>query len=65
MKIMIFYEKNKVLSGDPPIVKVMNQEYYHKPSVGEKIVIDGIMYSVCDVTINYDELQIIVIIDRV
>lgn len=63
--VMIFYEKDKVLSCDVPSMKVMNPEYYPKPSIGEKVVLDGIMYMVCNVTINYDENQIIVIIDRV
>ena len=63
--IMIFYEKDKVLSYDDPRIKVMNPEFYPKPSIGEQIVLDGIMYMVCNVTINYDEKQILVIIDRV
>ena len=63
--VMIFYEKDKVLSCDVPNMKVMNPEYYPKPSIGEKVVLDGIMYMVCNVTTNYDENQIIVIIDRV
>lgn len=63
--IMIFYEKDKVLSYDVPSMKTMNPEFYPKPSIGEKVVLDGMMYIVCDVTTNYDEHQIIVIIDRV
>ena len=63
--VMIFYEKDKVLSYDNPNIKVMNPEFYPKPSIGEQVVLDGIMYIVCNVTINYDEEQILVIIDRV
>ena len=63
--VMIFYEKDKVLSYDVPSMKTMNPEFYPKPSIGEKVVLDEIMYMVCDVIINYDEHQIIVIIDRV
>ena len=61
---MIFYEKDKILSCDEPI-KFMKSDFHPKPSIGEKVVINEIMYAVCDVTINYDKFQIIVIIDRV
>lgn len=62
--LMIFFEKDKILSDDQNI-RMMNAEYFPKPSIGEKVVVRGVMYMVCDVTINYDEHQIIVIVDRV
>ena len=62
--LMVFYEKNKVLSYQEPL-RVMKSEFNPKPSIGEMVVIKTIMFKVCDVTINYDEHQIIVIVDRV
>lgn len=62
--LMIFFEKDKILS-DSQNVRILNAEYFPKPSIGEKVVVNGVMYTVCDVTINYDENQIIVIVDRV
>ena len=61
---MTFYEKNKILSCDNPI-KTLDSNYYRKPSVGEKVVLDGIMYTVCEVVINYDECQILIVVDIV
>lgn len=61
---MIFFEKDKILSDDQNI-RILNAEYFPKPFIGEKVVVSGIMYTVCDVTTNYDEHQIIVIVDRV
>ena len=64
--VMIFYEKDKILSSDNnPNVKVMNPEYYPKPSIGEMVVLDAIVYKVCNITINYDEKQIFVIIEKI
>lgn len=63
--VMIFYEKDKVLSYDDPNIRVMNPEFFPKPSIGEMVVLDGIVYKVCNATINYDEKQILIIIDRV
>lgn len=62
--LMIFFEKDKILS-DSQNVRILNAEYFPKPSIGEKVVVNGVMYTVCDVTTNYDENQIIVIVDRV
>lgn len=62
---MIFYDKNKILSYDDPMVKFMNPEYCPKPSIGEHVVLDGITYKVCDIVINYDKEQIFVMIDMV
>lgn len=62
--LMIFFEKDKILS-DSQNVRILNTEYFPKPSIGEKVVVNGVMYTVCDVTTNYDENQIIVIVDRV
>ena len=62
--LMIFFEKGKILS-DSQNVRILNAEYFPKPSIGEKVVVNGVMYTVCDVTTNYDENQIIVIVDRV
>lgn len=61
---MIFYEKDKILSFDEPI-KFTKSDFYPKPSIGGKVVINEIIYTVCDIIINYDEYQIIVIIDKV
>ena len=62
---MAFFEKNKILSSNRPIVRIMNPEYYPKPSIGEMVVLNGILYKVCDITINYDEKVIFVTIDMV
>ena len=62
--LMTFYEKDKILSCEEP-VRIMKSEYNPKPPIGEKIVILGVMYTVCDVITNYDEHQINVIVDRV
>ena len=62
--LMTFYEKDKILSCEEQ-VRIMRSEYNPKPFIGEKIVILGVMYIVCDVITNYDEHQINVIVDRV
>lgn len=61
---MIFYKKDKILSCDSTI-KSLDSNYYRKPSIGEKVVLDGVMYKVCDVVINYDERQILIVVDIV
>ena len=62
---MRFFEKNKILSGNNPLIRIMNPECCPKPSIGEMVVLDGILYKVCYITINYDEKQIFVTIDMV
>ena len=62
--LMIFYEKDKILSYDSTI-KTLDLCRYRKPSIGEKVVLDGVMYRVCDVVINYDERQILIVVDIV